>query len=196
MAILEAIGEVTIRILIEVIPAKIVRWVTGKDTGFISGYRTEQKKPINFTLAKKFLLTWEDDIAHLKSNIAEGLETMNEQLDVDTFQFKPIDKRIVVEPPTLISFYAFHFLLQWLAGNKIKTIGVVESAGTTYTTYDDPDSENVIGETDRGDKFFITLMEDYSDIQFLRINRDIETIKGYDVLSIKNSLVRSGQNHD
>lgn len=193
MAILEVIGEFFVTIIFEgvlhSIPVKIYEWITGKDTG-LAGYRTEQKKFIKFSVAKKFLLVWETDIAHLKYKLGEGLETMNEKLDVTDFQFTTIDQRTIIQPSASISFYAFHFLVQFLPEYKIKTVGLVETARTAFTTYNDPNSENLIGQTDKGQKFFISLTEDYSKKQFLRLNRDIEVIEDFNVLTIKDGLAR------
>lgn len=133
-------------------------------------------------------MTWETEIEHLKYKLLDGLETMNEKLHVTDFEFTTIDNRTVIQPPTSISFYSFHFLVQWLAEHKVKTLGIVETVRTAYTTYNDPYSENLIGQTDKGKKFFISLMEGYSKTQFLRINRDILTNEDYDVVTIKSEL--------
>jgi len=194
MAIFEFLAEVVGQIVVEAvfnIPVMIYEWLTGKRTNLINGYRTEQKKFIKFSAAKKFLMTWETDIEHLKYKVTDGLETMNEKLDVTDFQFKTIDQKTIIQPPTSISFYSFHFLVQCLTEDKIKTVGIVETARTAYTTYNDPDSENLIGQTDRGKRFFISLMEDYSKTQFLRMNKDIKTNDDYDVLTIKSELAHS-----
>jgi hypothetical protein len=194
VVIFEFIGEIVGQIFVETIfysiPVRIYEWITGKDTG-LNGYRAEQKKYIKFSVAKKFLLTWETDIEHLKYKMTDGLETMNEKLKVTDFQFKTLDQKTIIQPPTSISFYSFHFLVQWLTEYKINTVGVVEAVQTVYTTYNDPNSENLIGQTSKGKKFFISLMEDYSKRQFLRINRDIKTIDDYDVLAIKSGLAHS-----
>ena len=191
MIVFEAIGEFFGQIFIESvfysIPVKIYEWVTGKKTK-LNGYRTEQKKFIKFSVAKKFLLTRETDIEHLKYKMSDGLETMNEKIKVTDFQFKIMVQRTIIQPPTSISFYSFHFLVQWLTEEKINTIGIVETRRTAYTTYNDPGSENLIGQTDKGSKFFISLMEDYSTTQFLRVNSDIKTNDDYDVFKIKSEL--------
>lgn len=74
MIVFEAIGEIFGQIFIESvfysIPVKIYEWVTSKDTG-LNGYRTEHKKFIKFNIAKKFLMTWESDIEHLKCKMAD-----------------------------------------------------------------------------------------------------------------------------
>jgi hypothetical protein len=191
MAVLEAIGEFFATLIFEgvlhSIPVKIYEWITGKDSG-VNGYRTEQKKFIKFSVAKKFLLTQDTDIENLKYKIADGLETLNEKLRITDFQFKTLTHRAIVQPPASISFYSFHFLVQWLTEHKINTVGVVETPRTVYTTYNDPNSENLIGQTDKGKKFFISLMEDYSKRQFLRINRDIVTSDEFDVTRIKSEI--------
>jgi hypothetical protein len=194
MVIVEFLAEVVGQIIVEAvfnIPVLIYERVTGKKTRLINGYRTERKKFVKFSVAKKFILTWETNIEYLKSKMTDGLETMNEKLDVTDFQFSTMDHRIIIYPPTWISFYAFHFLVQWLTDHNIKTIGVVETARTAYTIYNDPDSENLIGQTNRGQKFFISLIEDYSKTQFLRINRNIKTNEEYNVLTIKRELANS-----
>ena len=187
----EIIGEIFAEIILEGvfvrIPVRIYEWITGKDTG-IYGYRTEYKKFIKFTGAKKFLLAWEKDVEHLKDKLADGLETMNEKLTANDFEFTMLDDRIIIQPPPSISFYSFHFLVQWLAEYKITTVGIVETLRTSYTTYNDPNSENLIGQTDKGKKFFISLMENFSRRQFLRINRNIETLEEFDVEKVKRDI--------
>lgn len=194
MAVFEAIGEFFVTTIFEGlfygIPVRIYEWITGKDTG-VHGYRTEQKKFIKFSAAKKFLLNWEKDLDHLKHELTEGLELMNEKLKAQDFKFVTLGDKTIIQPPTSISFYSFHFLVQYLAEHKVKTLGVVETARTIYTTYNDPNSENLIGQTDKGKKFFITLMEDYSKRQFLRVNRDIVTSEEFDVSKIKSELAHS-----
>jgi hypothetical protein len=187
MAIFEAIGEFVIRILLESALYSAFDWVTGKNKG-INGYRTQQKKFINFDVAKKFILTWEVNIEHLRGKLTEGLELLNEETDIKDFHFITIKQKTIIHPPASISFYSFYFLVQCLDNFKIETVGIVETARTSYATYNDPNSENLIGQTDKGKKFFISLMEDYAKRQFLRINRNIETIDDFEVQKIKSEL--------
>lgn len=194
MPIFETIGEFVGQIFVETVffrgPVKIYEWLTGKETG-IDGYRTEQKKFIKFSAAKKCLLTWETDVDHLKYKLTDELELMNEKLKAHDFKFLKLGGKTIIQPPASISFYSFHFLVQSLAEHRIKTLGVVETIQTIYTTYNDPNSENLIGQTDKGQKFFISLMEDYSKRQFLRINRDIVTIDEFDVSKVKVEIAHS-----
>ena len=193
MIIFEVIGEIVAQIFVETIfyslPVRIYEWITGKDTG-LNGYRTEQKKFIRFSSSKKFILTWETDVEHLKYKLEEALKTIDEKLDLTGFRFATIGQKTIIHPPASISFYSFHYLVQWLTTYKVNTIGIVETTRTVYTVYNDPDSENLIGETGKGKRFFISLMEDYSRRQFLRINRDIKTIDAYRVSAIKESLAQ------
>ncbi|MEJ7646098.1 MAG: hypothetical protein WKF87_16000 [Chryseolinea sp.] len=198
MPIFEFIAEVVVRIVVDVVlhaPFALYNWVIGKSDKLINGYRTERKQYIKFDAAKKFIMTWETDIELLKHKVRDVLELMNKKSDVSDFQFTILGERTVIKPPTSLSFYSFHFLVQSLTEEKIQTIGIVETGRTAYTTYNDPDSENLIGKTDKGKRFFITLMEDYSKTQFLRINRRIRTIKDYDIHTIKSELAQSNSSH-
>jgi hypothetical protein len=172
MPLFEAIGEFFATIIFEGlfynVPVRIYEWITGKATG-MHGYRTEYKKFIKFSAAEKFLLTWETDLDHLKHELTRRLELLKEELKTQDFKFVTVGHKTIIQPPTSISFYSFHFLVQSLAEHKVKTLGVVETARTIYTTYNDPNSENLIGQTNKGKKFFISLMEDYSKRQFLRV---------------------------
>lgn len=191
MPIFDFLGEVAGQFIIEVVvsaPVKIYEWVTGKQIETGDSYRTEHKKFIKFSSAEKMLVIWETDVDDLKSKMTDGLRTINENSDVTAFLCRTIGERTIIQAPASLSFYSFHFLVQWLNEHKTKTIGLVETARTAYTTYNEPDSENLIGQTDKGKKFFISLMEDYSKRQFLRINRNVRTIADYDVANIKSDL--------
>lgn len=192
MAIFEIIGEVAGRIFLEALPMKIQQWITDKEAE-LDGFKTEQKQFVKFDDAKVLLLIWETDMEQIKYKMTDRLRTMSEKLHVTDFQFKTIDGRTIIQPPTSISFYTFHFLVQWFTKHNIKTVGIVETDATTYTTYNDLDSEHLIGQTDEGKTFFISLMDDHSRKQFLRINTDIKTIEEFDVLTIKSWLRQSPQ---
>jgi hypothetical protein len=191
MAVFEVIGQIFAEIILEGvfvrIPIKIYEWITGREIK-LDGYRTEYKKFIKFSVARKFLLTWEKDIEHLKDKLTDGLEAMNEKLTINDFTFTILDDKTIIQPPASISFYSFHFLVQFLPEYKITTLGIVETIRTIYTTYNDPNSEHLIGQTATGKKFFISLTDDYSKRQFLRINRNIETIEDFDVAKIKRDI--------
>src|SRR5262245_14199893 len=94
------------------LPVKIYEWITGKKTRRYS-YRTEYKKFIKFSVATKFLLAWETDIENLKEKLVKALDATNENISITDFQFTPLSKKTVVQPPASISFSAFHFLVRW-----------------------------------------------------------------------------------
>lgn len=196
MPIFEALGEFIGQILFEGIffngPGRIYEWLTGKGPK-INGYKTEYKKFIRFSSAKKLLLTWENDIDHLEVMLTVALKTMNEKLKTKDFQIETLGDKTIIQPPASISFYSFHFLVRCLTEQGVKTLGVVETTRTIYTTYNDPNSVNLIGQTDKGKKFFISLMEDYSQRQFLRLNRDIQTINEFEVVRIKSEIAQIRQ---
>ena len=193
MALFDVIGEVVGRIFLEAIPAKIAQGVGGNYSRRVADYRTDEKKYIQFDLAHKLLLTWGNDTGLLKSKLADGLKALNEDLDITAFQFTIMDEKTVVQPPKSVTFFTFHFLVRWLARRNIKTIGFVEAELTTYTTYSDPKSDALIGETDKPEKFFISLREDYSKTQFLRINSSIKTVEEYNVAAIERALAYKRQ---
>jgi hypothetical protein len=191
MAILEAMGELIIEIFFESvileIPAKIYRRVTGRNTES-SDYNTEARKFIRFSAAKKFYLVWETDIENLEEKLGAGLNACRGKIKASDFQFTVVDKKTFVQPPPSISFHTFHFLVQWLEQYRYTTVAIVETPWTAYTAYCDPNSENLIGQTSRDKKFFISLTEKYSKRQFLRLNRSIKTIDGFNVEQMREEL--------
>jgi hypothetical protein len=152
MSIFETIGEWIMESFFHGLLFDGVSGIYNRLTGkkrVIHAYRTEQKKFIKFSVANKFLLTKEKDLNHLKEKLTDGLDALNEKLVANNFQFIAVGDETIVQPPASISFYSFHFLVQWLTEYKIKTLGVVETARTVYTTYNDPNSENLIDKRTR-----------------------------------------------
>lgn len=62
-----------------------------------------------------------------------------------------------------------------------------------YSFYSDPDSENLIGRTDKGAGFYISLLEDYGAKPFLRMSKYIVTSDAFDVESLKTYLKEEEQ---
>ncbi len=151
-------------------------------------YKTTRKKFLNFREAKKMILTWETNQQRLLDKVEEGLALMNETLTTKEFSLMEIHNKTMIQPPISISFHSFHFLVQFLNSEKTKSIGIVETTRTTYTVYNDPESENLIGQTDKGLKFYISLMEDHERLQFLRISEGIVALDEFDVRKVKNEL--------
>ncbi len=194
MPVFEAIGEFIKEIFFEGIittgPVAIYNAFRGKKTN-VNTYKTEKKKFLDFRSASKVMITWEKDINHLKDKLNSGFDAENVRLSANSFQFKAFGNKTMVQPPVSMSFHMFHFLLQWLSEHKIQSVGIVETKRTSYTAYNDPNSENIIGQTDKGQKFFISLTEDYSKRQFLRINRNIQTSDEFDIAQIRSQIIRN-----
>jgi hypothetical protein len=151
-------------------------------------YKIQKKIFFDFANCHKLLFVKEKDESKVKNEMKEALSTLAEKYKSIDFTFTRIKNELVIEPTIDIQFYEFHFLVQWLTEAKMETIGFVESEEITYSVYSDPNSINLIGQTDKGSKFFITLLEGYQDKQFISINKDIEINNEYDVDKIKVRL--------
>lgn len=160
--------------------------ILGKDLNNV--YRTKGKRFLTFARCKKFLLTTGTDEGMVKIKVVEFIEATNEKLRIDEFQFASKSEQTITIPPNNISFLEFNYLIQWLTDRKVKSVGLVESTRMAYAVYDDPETENLIGQTDRGEKFFISLVDNFDKRQFLRINNEIELLEEYDISRIKNEL--------
>jgi len=79
-------------------------------------------------------------------------------------------------------------VIQWLNKENQRTAGLVVAQRMTYSFYSDPDSDQLIGRTDKGVGFFISLLEDYSFGHFLRLNKAIVTSEEFSVESLKAHL--------
>ena len=93
----------------------------------------------------------------------------DESLKIEEFKFFPSGKYTITIPPGRISFHDFHKLIQYLT-DEVDTVGLVEGNELVYTGYTDPKTGMVIGQTDRGEKFFISILDDTDKKLFLRIN--------------------------
>jgi hypothetical protein len=161
---------------------------TGGEKGD-TGYKIQKKVHFNFANCHKLLLVKGANESKVKNEIKEALSTIAEKSKSIDFTFTRLKSELVIKSTNNIPFYEFHFLVQWLTEAKMETIGLIESEEITYSVYSDPNSINLIGQTDKGSKFFITLLEGYEDKQFVSINKDIEINSDYCVEEIKKRLV-------
>lgn len=152
-------------------------------------YKTRKKKYLTFSKTNKYLITTGTDEGMVNIKISEALETTKEKLKINDFKFitTPASQTITI-PPTNISFYDFNYLVQLMTDGRVKTVGLVENNRLAYTVYNDPNTENLIGQTHNGEKFFVSLVDNFDKRQFLRINNEIETIEENTVSKIKNEL--------
>ncbi len=68
------------------------------------------------------------------------------------------------------------------------TVGLVENKRVAYTVYDDNDGICLIGQTEQGGKFFVSLRDNFDKRQFLRMSNEVELIESYNVFQMKNAL--------
>lgn len=160
--------------------------ITGKDIN--NEYKTKRKRYLTFNKCNKFFLTTGTDEGMVKIKTIEAIESTNREMVIDQFRFLTASEQTITIPPTDISFHDFNYLVQFLTDGPVKTVGLVESKRLAYTVYDDPDTTNLIGQTDQGEKFFISLVDNFDKRQFLRINDDIELQEEYNISRIKSEL--------
>jgi hypothetical protein len=160
--------------------------VTGKNLS--NEYRTRRRRFITFSKTDKFMVTTGTDVGMVKIKINESLETLDEKMKFDEFKFICAADHTIIIPPKNISFYNFNYLIQSMTDDPVKTVGLVEGKRLSYTVYNDRKTINLIGCTNKGEKFFISLFDNFTKKQFLRINDDIETIPEYDVFAIKRTI--------
>jgi hypothetical protein len=159
---------------------------TGKDVN--NEYKTKRKRFLIFSTTNKFLLTTGTDEGMVKIKVTEGIESLNGKLKIEEFRFLSTSDLTTTIPPKDISFHDFNYLVQWLTDGKVRSVGLVEGKRLTYTVYDDPNTENLIGQTHTGETFFISLVDSFDKRQFLRINDEIEILEEYNIERIKSGL--------
>lgn len=164
---------------------RIVGHFIGKDIN--NEYKTQGKIFFFFAPCSKYLLTMGTDVEAVKTEIIDVLDILDEELSIEEFRFLPTPKCIITIPPSHISFRDFNELIGWLT-DDVNTVGLVESKDLTYTVYEDESTTNLIGQTEQGEKFFISSIDKYGQKQFLRLNNEIELLEDYSVSRIKNDL--------
>ena len=143
---------------------------------------------MNFSGCSKFLLTMGTDVETVKAEIIDTLVLLDDEtLRIEEFRFLRAPKFTITIPPTHISFHDFSELIQFLT-DEVNTVGLVEGDGLAFTVYEDPETSNLIGQTDQGEKFFISLVDNFDKKQFLRMNDELELLEEYSVSRIKSDL--------
>lgn len=148
-------------------------------------YNAKRKKKVYFQSADKYILTFSTEEEKVKQSIANGVASLEEAALTNVTYFKS-DYALVVRLPKLIDFYLFHYLLQWLDNESISNAGFVSGKSTEYVVYQDKNSlNNLIGETESGARFSVSLYHDYKESQYLMLDRNIklDKLKGFKVIS-------------
>ncbi|WP_299821610.1 hypothetical protein [uncultured Pontibacter sp.] len=148
-------------------------------------YNAKRKKKVYFQSADKYILTFSTNEEKVKQSIANGVASL-EAAALPNITYIKSDYALVVQLPKRTEFYLFHYLLQWLDNEGIGNAGFVSGKSTGYVVYQDKNSlNNLIGETESGAKFSVSLYHDYKESQYLMLDRSIELekLKGFRVIS-------------
>jgi hypothetical protein len=145
--------------------------VIGEDVN--NEYRTHGKRFLDFRRCAKFLITGgAGEFTRLK--VIEAIKSTEERMPIDTFRFFSSEEQTVTIPPEKITFYDFNYLVLALTEGHVYTVGLVQGDRITFTVFDDPETGNLIGEADRGEKFFISMLDNFHKKQFLRLTDQVE----------------------
>lgn len=148
-------------------------------------YKAKRKKKVYFQSADKYILTFSTEEEKVKQSIANGVASLEESA-LSNITYIKSNYSLVVKLPKQTDFYLFHYLLQWLDNEGVSNAGFVSGKSTECVVYQDKNSlNNLIGETESGDKFSVSLHHDYKESQYLMLDRSIELekLKGFRVIS-------------
>lgn len=111
----------------------------------------------------------------LEQQLKEADETCPE-VTIERSQVYRTESYSIIELPS-IGFYGFNFMIQWLTEfvKSVEVYGFANSGRSQFLTFVDKNSENdLIGLTNTGKKFFVSMYDDLDNKQFLRLNQSIE----------------------
>ncbi|PVY40266.1 hypothetical protein [Pontibacter virosus] len=148
-------------------------------------YKAKRKKKVYFQSADKYILAFSTEEQKVKQSIANGVASLEESALSNETYIKS-DYALIVKLPKQTDFYLFHYLLQWLDNEGVCNTGFVSGKSTEYVVYQDKSSlNNLIGETESGARFSVSLYEDYIESQYLMLDRNIklDKLKGFRVIS-------------
>lgn len=136
--------------------------------------KTKSRKPINFRKFKKYIIV-NSTSEQIESELKEANESCPE-VNLDQNTIHRTASYSVLELPR-IGFYGYNFLIQWLdeqmKGQEI--VGYASNGRTKFLTISDKDGENeLIGRTNTGQNFWISMYDDLDNKQFLRLNREVK----------------------
>lgn len=156
-------------IIDEITGLKILSDFTSKSLA--TGYKTSSKKQINFSKFKKYIFINSTKVQSIKEQLVESYDTCPE-VNIEGYTIIKTDKYSIIELPNS-GFYGFNFLLMWLKENLHDTdvYGYATNKRSKFFIYVDPNTDNnLIGRTNKQQKFWVSMYEDLDTHQFLRIN--------------------------
>ena len=136
--------------------------------------KTKERKQINFQNFRKYIIV-NSTSEQIETELKEADECCPE-VNLDQHSISRTDSYSVIEIPTT-GFYGYNFLIQWLTNNfnKNQIVGLASNGRTRFLTISNTEGDNdMIGSTNTGKKFWVSLYDDLDNKQFLRINPELE----------------------
>lgn len=139
----------------------------------VAGRKTQRRKNIVFHSFDKYLLLNSPNV-DVEVQLMEAANT-DKQSNFGKWTIHRTKDYTIIEL-TDISFYAFNFLIQWLdeAFKNVETVGFCINEKLSFTLINDQEGENnMLGVTNGGTTFWVSLYDDLDKMQFLRIDPNI-----------------------
>jgi hypothetical protein len=137
-------------------------------------YESETKKNIDFENFSKYILLDSQKNDLIQKILIEGLEIIDVPIDQFDHEIKRIDNFLILAIKSKIGFFNFHVLIQNFYTNKIENTGFVEDKELSFVVYQDPNSlNNMIGETNKGERFSVSLYDGFEKGAYLSMNSKI-----------------------
>lgn len=136
--------------------------------------KTTARKQINFQKFKKYIV-----INSITEQIKDELWEANEccpEVNIEQMEILKTERYSVIETPK-IGFYGYNFLIQWLTHNMKghEIVGFATNRRTRFITIVNTDGDNdLIGQTNTGKKFWVSMYDDLDNNQFLWLSDKIE----------------------
>jgi hypothetical protein len=136
--------------------------------------KTKERKQINFQNFRKFIIV-NSTSEQIESELNEADECCPE-VNLEDHSIARTDSYSVIEIPRT-GFYGYNFMIQWLTNNftKNQIVGLASNGRTRFLTISNTEGDNdMIGRTQTGKKFWVSMYDDLDKKQFLRINPELE----------------------
>ena len=146
-------------------------------------------KKISFGEYRKYILTTEKDTQIIEKNLIEASETISE-LDISDYKIEGRDDFTIIEVPAS-GFYGFNFLVQWFDSElrKKDVFGYASDSNGSFFLYQDKRTTNsLIGKTNQGKSFSVSMYDDLDKTSSLNMNDRIKIDKKVTTEFLKEQL--------
>lgn len=136
--------------------------------------KTKESKHVNFQKFRKYIIV--NSISEQIENELKEADDCCPEVNIEQLEIKRTEKYLVIETPNN-GFFGYNFLIQWLAEQlkENEIIGFASNGRTRFFTVSNTEGDNdMIGRTNTGKKFWVSLYDNLDDKQFLRINNNLE----------------------